>query len=383
MAIDVKNKITATIESAPSTTATVEETPVIQLSTSNPIYRGPKGDKGEKGERGEMGPAGPQGPKGEDGFIQFEELTDEQKEQLRGPQGIQGETGPQGEQGPKGDKGDTGEQGSVGETGPTGPEGPAGKDGEQGPQGERGEPGPSGVYIGTDTPTDDVNVWIDPSGEAYVPESGSGGSGFEEYTFYYSPSTSNDDAEFATEYWKYYKENGVLKPVILYMATTKSTTYLTRYPITRVSVGSNVLYIYYWNADQMEDQGLSYTFDTTTNQLKTCYYATGSPHSFGGSWVWVDVGGSSSCFINQDTSHIKLCYSYNTFNGTIDMSATGKSYFTGLDYTHNGGCIWDEYNYELIPIQVVCNWGTMSIQNTRTGGDLGALIQGYYYWQEG
>lgn len=234
MAIEVKNKITATIGSVPGTTATVEETPVIQLSTSNPIYRGPKGDKGDQGERGipgnrgpqgepgpmgPQGPAGPkgeQGPKGEDGFIKFEELTAEQREQLRGPQGIQGERGPQGEVGPigpagpqgiqgiqgekgqdgavgpqgpagadgaQGEVGPRGEQGPQGETGPqgpigpqgeVGPMGPAGKDGADGAQGPQGEPGPSGVYVGTDTPTGEVNVWIDPSGEANVPESGGG-----------------------------------------------------------------------------------------------------------------------------------------------------------------------------------------------------------------
>ena len=470
MAIDVKNKITATIESAPSTTATVEETPVIQLSTSNPIYRGPKGDKGEKGERGEMGPAGPQGPKGEDGFVKFEELTDEQKELLRGPQGIQGPQGPkgdkgdqgvqgpqgpqgapgpkgedgfvkfeeltdeqkellrgpqgiqgpkgdqgepgpigpagpqgiqgevgpegpqgiqgiqgeigpigpQGEQGPKGDKGDTGPIGPAGETGPIGPEGPAGKDGEQGPQGEKGEPGSSGVYVGTDTPIGDVNVWIDPSGEAYIPESGEDGSGFEEYTFKHSPSTSNNDAKFATEYWKYYKENGVLKPVVLYMNTYESSTSMTRHPITRINISSNSLYVYYWNGNS--EEGLSYQFDTTTNKVKSCYYATGNAVS-AGKWVWSHVGGSSSCYINESTSHIRLEYAYNSFNGVVEMSASNDSTFAGLYYTHNAGCVWDEYNYELIPVQITCEWGNMYIQDARTGSDFGALIQGYYYWE--
>jgi hypothetical protein len=57
--------------------------------------------------------------------------------------------------------------------GPQGEAGPAGKDGAQGPQ---GEPGPSGVYVGTDTPTGEVNVWIDPTGGAYEPGSGESGT---------------------------------------------------------------------------------------------------------------------------------------------------------------------------------------------------------------
>lgn len=32
------------------------------------------------------------------------------------------------------------------------------------PQGEKGEDGKSGVYVGSDTPNTDANVWIDPEG---------------------------------------------------------------------------------------------------------------------------------------------------------------------------------------------------------------------------
>jgi hypothetical protein len=162
MAIEVKEKINATVENTVNISASVEATPVINLSTSNPIYRGPKGDKGDQGERGipgnrgpqgepgPMGPQGPAGPKGEDGSIVFEELTDEQKEMLRGPQGIQGEVGPQGPQGPQGIQG---EQGPIGEQGP------------QGIQGAKGEAGQSGVYVGSTPPTDNsVMVWIDIEG---------------------------------------------------------------------------------------------------------------------------------------------------------------------------------------------------------------------------
>ena len=52
-----------------------EDTPIINVSMSNAIYRGPKGDKGE------------------DGSIVFEELTPEQKEELRGPAGPPGPAG--------------------------------------------------------------------------------------------------------------------------------------------------------------------------------------------------------------------------------------------------------------------------------------------------
>lgn len=144
---------------------------------------------------------GPPGPKGEDGSIVFEELTDAQKEMLRGPAGPQGEqgpkgdkgeTGPRGEQGPAGPQGDQGEQGiqgPEGPIGPTGPEGPMGPQGEIGPQGPKGDigeqgpagpqgdpglPGPmgpagsSGVYVGSEEPSGDVNVWINPMGDIEI-----------------------------------------------------------------------------------------------------------------------------------------------------------------------------------------------------------------------
>lgn len=94
------------------------DAPVIHLSMTNPIYRGPAGPAGERGpagarglqgEQGIPGPMGPQGPKGEQGPV--------------GPQGDQGI------QGPKGDQGEQGIQGERGEKGETGPEGPAGANG--------------------------------------------------------------------------------------------------------------------------------------------------------------------------------------------------------------------------------------------------------------
>ena len=112
-----------------------------------PAIRGERGPKGDKGNTGSIGPQGPKGDKGDTGET--------------GPQGLKGDTGSIGPQGPKGDKGDTGETGSQG------PKGDTGTTGEQGPKGDTGD---SGVYYGSETPTDpDVNVWVDPNGNAYNP----------------------------------------------------------------------------------------------------------------------------------------------------------------------------------------------------------------------
>lgn len=139
----IVNKINASTASA---TGTEEGTsPTVHIDDQGTkfefVFTIPKGD------------TGPQGP--------------------QGPQGEKGDTGPQGPQGIQGKKGETGPQGPQGEVGETGPQGPQGIQGEVGPQGEpgaqgpQGEPGASGVYVGSDAPTDpDVNVWIDPDGEA-------------------------------------------------------------------------------------------------------------------------------------------------------------------------------------------------------------------------
>lgn len=105
MAIKVLNRMVAN----------PEETPIVNVSMTNPIYRGPEGPVGPVGPQGQPGPEGkpgPQGPKGDS--LTFNDLTPEQKEELRGPQGIQGEPGK---------KGDKGDQGAIGPQGPQGIQG--------------------------------------------------------------------------------------------------------------------------------------------------------------------------------------------------------------------------------------------------------------------
>lgn len=71
-----------------------------------------------------------------------------------------------------------GPQGPKGDTGPQGPAGADGKDGEKGETGATGPQGPagsSGVWVGSEPPTDEnCNIWIDPDGSP---------SGYEEWVF--------------------------------------------------------------------------------------------------------------------------------------------------------------------------------------------------------
>ena len=147
---------------------------------------GPKGDpftyddftpeqlEGLKGPKGDTGPVGPQGPKGEP--FTYDDFTPEQLNKLKGPKGDtgpRGEQGPQGIQGIKGDVGPIGPQGpqgikgEKGDTGPQGPHGEQGLTGEQGPKGDTGPQGEKGkdtVWMGSEEPSADYNIWIDPNG---------------------------------------------------------------------------------------------------------------------------------------------------------------------------------------------------------------------------
>ena len=204
----IVSKINASTASA---TGTEEGTsPTVRIDDQGTkfefVFTIPKGDRGPQGPQGIQGEVGPQGPQGIQGEVGPQGIQGEVGPQ--GPQGIQGETGPQG---PQGEKGDTGPQGPQGEKGDTGPQGKpfaimgsaystleelqetvtdpeigdmynvgvsapytiyrwTGTEWEsqgqlEGPQGPQGEKGDSGVYLGTDRPTNpNDSIWIDPNG---------------------------------------------------------------------------------------------------------------------------------------------------------------------------------------------------------------------------
>ena len=107
-----------------------------------------------------MGPEGKQGiqgPKGDTGAaFTYDMFTVEQLEALRGPQG---------EQGIQGIQGIPGLNGKDGIDGTNGTNGIDGKDGAPGKDGVDGKDGESGVYVGTEEPTDDeMLIWINPEG---------------------------------------------------------------------------------------------------------------------------------------------------------------------------------------------------------------------------
>lgn len=113
---------------------TVEKTVDPTTGAVTLTYGIPKGVKGDTGNKGDKG----------DPFV-YEDFTPEQLAGLKGDKGDQGIQGKQGIQGIQGERGEKGEQGI---------------------QGVKGDTGESGVYIGTDEPSDEnIKVWIDSDGE--------------------------------------------------------------------------------------------------------------------------------------------------------------------------------------------------------------------------
>ena len=335
----------------------VRETPSVVVSTtpslinsqmSNATYRGPKGDKGDPGPQG--------------------------------PQGIQGPIGPAGPQGPAGVQG---------EPGPIGPQG------ELGPVGPKGDTGPSGVYYGVDTPTGDVNVWIDPSGEAYIPEStGSGGREIIIVPETLSDNASGDPspAQEQQEFKNKLKEaiaNGINnydfmvvgdnKSIKMNVALITSNTYSYLYfSCINGQGGYNSFHIDVNKLDTLEDRTLFYlpSYLITTRNIKN--YA-------GGKWIY-ETGDNNfyQGISSQETSHLKLLYQYNNYQGVIDLSLPENNTDWGNRYEdYCGGCVYNESYGEIIPILIRNEYGTMYIYDARYASDFGAIITGYYYWQEG
>lgn len=324
--------------------------PRITTSMSNATYRGPKGDKGDTGERG--------------------------------PQGIQGPVGPVGPQGPVGIQG---------EPGPIGPRG------ELGPVGPKGETGPSGVYYGVDTPTGDVNVWIDPSGEAYIPESG-GGEGRE---IIWVPETLSDNydgnpspAQRQREFKNKLKEaiaNGLnnydfMRPGVdnsnsirMNVDLLSSSNPYLRFSCINGAGGYNDFRIYIEDLDVLEDKILFYQPSNLITSSNINNYASG------GKWVYENADNNYYHYISySDTAHLKLLYQYNGYQGVIDLSLPDNAHDWSSRYEdYSGGCVYNNTYSEIIPIRVRNEYGTMYLVDARYDSDFGAYLTGYYYWQEG
>lgn len=148
--------------------------PTIEVNVNSPTAnvgitgpRGPIGPQGEPGPQGEQGIQGEIGPKGERGATGAVGPQGPQGE--KGEQGPRGEKGERGEPGPRGEKGEKGDKGADGAQGPKGEKGDTGAVGPQGPQGEPGKDGENGkdtVYLGTNEPGAEYNIWLNPDGDS-------------------------------------------------------------------------------------------------------------------------------------------------------------------------------------------------------------------------
>lgn len=250
-------------------------------------------------------------------------------------------------------KGEKGDKGDKGDTGPTGPQGP------QGIQGEKGETGDSREVIVVPS-----SLSNDPSG---------------------NPSPATQQKEFKDKL-KEAIANGLHnydfivygpdKSIKMNVELTKQTTdsylrfsYITadgHYGSFSISVSS---------LDTLESKLLFYTPQAliTSNNVK----------QYNSKWVYKDGSGNYQQEIYDNTSHLKLLYQYDIYQGTIELTLPdGQGDWADRYEQYSGGCVYDSSNGELIPIQIQNEWGVFSIVDARTSSDFGAVCEGYYYWKE-
>ena len=341
---------------------------------TNPIYQGPIGPKGEKGDKGDQGeqgikgdtgaqgPVGPQGPRGEQGPKgadgAFETLTPEQKEELRGPEGKQGPVGPegkqgiQGPQGPQGVQGIQGEKGPQGDIGPIGPAGEKGEQGEQGVPGPKGDPGDSGVYIGTTEPGADINVWINPEGEAVIP----GGGGTEKYVLTISNPLSDEDKAFLEDYLKYYIENNDFKPVELYITQKYKTYGKEQKNLVPITIIEPNWYNTYWNlrlvygATYNSHNTLSINFNAEGKLTYSTYFGDFVEIPDAGSWIETSDSYDSGIYdatevyiLAYDNIDSNYVFSHIYLGDYATMGNNSHSYYRFAGYDANES--WERYWY--------------------------------------
>lgn len=324
MSIEVLNKIAAM----------PEETPVINVALGNPTYQGPAGKDGAPG------PMGPQGPKGD-----------------KGDPGVQGKDGIQG---PKGDKGDPGAQG------PKGNDGAPGSVGPMGPQGEQGIPGPSGVYIGTEMPEGDINVWIDPTGDPIDLPSG-GGSDIEYIRLPYEKKNLDEETiNKIFDYCQYYKDHNKINPNVKWYI--QETDRVIQWVVNAyIYSSSNSISITFILLD-MDGSVSNLYCRILNNKLDTYYVAKLNPYTAPG-WHYVSNNWSgSSCELNQWSPLIKLvCQKYSEYFIIELASPYGNDL---QDDSKEYVCVYDSSSV----VRVSVSGADCSLDDSDIN------IIGYYYW---
>jgi hypothetical protein len=234
-------------------------------------------------------------------------------------------------------------------------------------------------------------VWIDPSGEANVPESG-GGIGKEVIlvptSFTNTPADQQIKQKLFKNKIKEAIQNGIENYIFILDSDDESVILNVEYYNNKITFSythsTSGLYNYRANyasisvsdLDKIENKSL---FSNTPILTADNYY--NYMPSGGGSWSYVGVD-SSQAYINDYTTHIKLLYTYDMYDGVIDISLPyNEKDFSNSYNDFAGGCVWD--NNDVIPIRVKNQYGSITLVDARYDSDFGAYIRGYYYWTEG
>lgn len=333
--------------------------------------QGPQGEQGPQGIQGARGFQGEQGPAGKNFIIKETFATVEEMNaaidnfqegdfviisnaeesngdvyakrvgvfmfisKLIGPKGDTGETGPIGPQGAQGEQGIQGIQGEKGEKGDTGA------------QGEQGE---SGVYIGSEEPPNDANVWIDPNGDTsealatqkYVDDAianidiPEGGGDTKIKAVITQNTTSEDNKQLLYEIWEYgnagndifdkynifYQQDG--QTMLVTGGSVNSTTLTLTFTNGKYSGENRSISIYFNSASK-------YFYTTDTRCITASNYSEFLSTSAG--WQWIPSWENDE---RQYDAHGVFIELYNSSVGSYCSSLVLFPDYAGLSmYTYN------------------------------------------------
>ena len=300
--------------------------------------QGPQGIQGPAGADGATGPQGPIGLTGATGATGADGATGPQ-----GPIGLTGATGPAGADGatgPQGPIGLTGATGPAGADGATGPQGPIGLTGATGPTGLTGATGPAGPIAGSDT-----QIIFNNAGVAGGSANNTWNNTTNTHTVLGTSITTNERVTALA---------GTGSRVVLTDASgnlsagtglpvtgTGTTNYITKYTNGASGIIGNSL---------LQDNGTSVSLGNTTPSTIYQLYVYRSQVTANGDGQHSNFG-----YRTRDSQNDGTGYSQIAAN-----SATAGYNFWGDLYTFGvGGWNYNDY--------------------TRTGGTLGAEVNGLYW----
>lgn len=302
------------------------DAPVINLSMTNPMYRGPKGDKGDQGERG-----------------------------LQGPQGVPGIPGAAGPIGPSGVY--------VGENEPT--------------------DDTVKVWIdldgGADGDSEIVSNGLDKE-IIYVPT----------YFSTKTLEQRQGQQEFKNKLKEIFKSKALSNYLFLLRqgSSSVSTVLTAIFNATETVIYFTYIegsYSFYTNLASVSQSSLDVFEDRTLFSRSGSSLAYYSDITSGGRWEWINVDGNEIWAPNSSHLKIVCCADDTSETCMVDISTTNGNYFNE-EYNTRYNCLLhfnnDVYSYQIHNQGDVMFGSYDTIYGLISGNGVIIQILGYYIWRE-